>query len=56
MKAGRIDLAISHYQKSIELSPDNGKSHLNLGIAYGKMGKINEAIKMTLRVQVTPPR
>ena len=41
---GRIDEAIAHYQKALEIRPDYAEAHNNLGIALAGRGRIDEAI------------
>lgn len=42
--AERWDEAIVHYQRAIEIEPTYHQSYQNLGIAFAKVGKIEEAI------------
>ena len=39
-----MDAAISQYQESLRLNPDNAEAHYNLGTALGKKGQIAKAI------------
>ena len=41
---GRIDEAIAHYQKALEIKPDYADAHYNLGIVLAGRGQIDEAI------------
>jgi tetratricopeptide (TPR) repeat protein len=41
---GRIDEAIIHYLKALEIRPDYAEAHNNLGIALAKRGRLDEAI------------
>lgn len=41
--AGRIDEAIEHYERSLELNPASAPTHYNLGIAYAARGHRDEA-------------
>ncbi|HPZ06626.1 MAG TPA: DUF2232 domain-containing protein [Candidatus Eremiobacteraeota bacterium] len=43
-KSGKLDLAIKHYKKSLELKPDRALSHQMLSLAYHKEGKKDLAI------------
>ena len=42
--AERWDEAIVHYQRAIEIEPNYHQSYQNLGIAFAKVGKIEDAI------------
>jgi tetratricopeptide (TPR) repeat protein len=44
-QAGDIIGAIAAYQASLNLNPDNPGAHSNLGAAYVKLGRYDEAIK-----------
>lgn len=44
MRAGRRDEAIGHYQKALEIDPDNAEVHGRLGGAFLEMGRTVEAI------------
>ncbi len=41
---GRIDEAMAHYQKALEIKPDYAEAHNNLGVALAGRGRIDEAI------------
>jgi protein O-mannosyl-transferase len=41
---GRIDEAIVHYRKALELAPDYNEAHYNLGLALKDLGQFDEAI------------
>ncbi len=43
--SGRIDEAIEHYRKALEIKPDYPDAHNNLGIALASGGRIDEAIE-----------
>jgi len=42
---GRIDEAIGHYVKALQLQPDLAEVHYNLGNALERQGRVNEAIR-----------
>jgi tetratricopeptide (TPR) repeat protein len=42
---GNLALAIEHYTKAIEIKPDYADVYGNLGIAYGRLGRYQEAIE-----------
>ena len=42
--AGRYDEAIDYYRKAIEINPDFGNAHANLGVTYMNKGNLNEAL------------
>ena len=44
-QAGDILGAIAAYQASLNLNPDNPGAHSNLGAAYVRLGRYEEAIK-----------
>ena len=41
---GQVDLAIAHYQKSLEIKPDYAEAHYNLGNALAGRGQVDLAI------------
>ncbi len=41
---GRVDEAISHYKKSLEINPLDSNTHVNLGTAFFSQGEMSEAI------------
>jgi tetratricopeptide (TPR) repeat protein len=41
---GRIDEAIVHYRRTVEIQPDRAEAHLNLGNALARRGDANAAI------------
>jgi hypothetical protein len=41
---GEVDEAIAHYQKALEIKPDDAKAHANLGVVLASRGRMNEAI------------
>ncbi len=41
---GRVDEAISHYKKSLEINPVDPNTNVNLGTAFFSQGKMNRAI------------
>ena len=52
---GETDLAIKHYQKSIQLKPDWDITHYNLGLAYERIRKYNLAKQSFQKVtQINP--
>lgn len=42
---GRVDEAISHYQKTLEINPRYAYAHNNLGAAFMVKGRLDEAIE-----------
>ena len=43
-KDGRIDEAIAHYEKALQVKPAYAEAHNNLGVALGKSGRFDEVI------------
>jgi tetratricopeptide (TPR) repeat protein len=41
---GRGQAAIEHYQKALDINPAYADAHLNMGIALGMAGRIDEAM------------
>ncbi len=41
---GRFDEAVAHYEKALEIRPDDAEAHNNLGLALAGCGQIDEAI------------
>jgi protein O-mannosyl-transferase len=44
INAGRIDDAVTHAQKALQITPDYGRAHLALGVGLTKLGKLDDAI------------
>ena len=44
LKKGSVDEAIAHFQKALQIIPDNAEAHYNLGSALLKKGSVDEAI------------
>ena len=49
-EAGDIDKAVVEYKKTISLQPDDFEAYNNLGVAYMKMERYDEAIKTFFEV------
>ena len=43
--AGRLDEAVAHYRRAIEISPDYAPAYSNIGTVLQSQGKIDEAIR-----------
>ena len=41
---GRVDEAIAHFQKAVEIKPDYADAHQNLGVALDGRGQLDAAI------------
>ncbi|MGD0815093.1 MAG: tetratricopeptide repeat protein [Verrucomicrobiota bacterium] len=44
VEKGRLDEAIGHCQKALDINPDNPDAHNTLGVALVKKGRVDEAI------------
>jgi Flp pilus assembly protein TadD len=44
MHAGRAEEALEHYQKAVQLRPNNADTYANLAVAYAAMHRSPEAI------------
>lgn len=44
VKSGKYDLAITHYNKTVELNPHYAEAYVNRGIAQSHKGKPDQAI------------
>jgi len=44
LQKGRVDEAITHFEKSLEFNPVNAEAHVNLGNALLQKGQVDEAI------------
>jgi tetratricopeptide (TPR) repeat protein len=44
LKKGSVDEAIIHYQKALQINPDDAEAHYNLGNALLQKGSVDEAI------------
>ena len=45
MQGGRLPEAMVHYQKALELAPDDPVAHNNLGTLLARAGQLSEAIR-----------
>jgi Tfp pilus assembly protein PilF len=52
---GRIDEAVVHYQKALELNPNHVDAHNNLGILLANMGQADAAIAHFRKALETSP-
>jgi tetratricopeptide (TPR) repeat protein len=43
---GKLEEAVEHYRRAIELRPDDAYAYSNLGACYGDLGRYEEAIKV----------
>jgi tetratricopeptide (TPR) repeat protein len=43
--AGKVDQAVEHFNKSLELKPNSPEVHNNLGTLLDKLGRVNEAVE-----------
>ncbi len=52
---GRVDEAIAHFQKALQIKPDYAEAHVNLGEALFQQGKVDEAmIHFQKALQIRP--
>jgi tetratricopeptide (TPR) repeat protein len=54
--AGRIDEAVAHLQRSLEILPDNAGAHTNLGVGLLQLGRPNEALAHFEKALENDPR
>ena len=45
LEAGRIDEAIEHFNKVLRINNNNSNAYVNLGMAYSRLGKYEQAIQ-----------
>ncbi len=58
LQKGRVDEAITQYQKALQIDSNVGKAHSTLGLALLQKGKVGEAInqyQIALRIEPTDP-
>jgi Flp pilus assembly protein TadD len=41
---GRVDEALAHFQKAVEIDPNHARAHVSLGVALFQKGQVGEAI------------
>ncbi|MEO6836166.1 MAG: tetratricopeptide repeat protein [Candidatus Tumulicola sp.] len=51
LEAGQNEAAIARYEAAIRANPDYAAAHLNLGVAYKRAGRIDEAVRSLRRAQ-----
>ena len=49
VQTGRIDEALGHYAKALELDPQYAEAHYNLGNAYLRLGRLDDAAESYAR-------
>jgi tetratricopeptide (TPR) repeat protein len=55
LQKGKVDEAIAHYQKALQIKPDYAEAHYNLGLALFQKGSVDEAIfHYHKALQITP--
>ncbi|MGO9586462.1 MAG: tetratricopeptide repeat protein [Limisphaerales bacterium] len=52
---GRMDEAISHYQKTLTINPNNAEANYDLGNAFFKQGRMDEAIAQFQKTMAINP-
>ena len=55
-RQGRIDEAIAHYRRALEIRPDFAETHNDLGLALARKGQVDEAIAHYQKALETRPR
>ena len=56
LASGRVEEAIPHYEKALELDPAVGETHFNLGNALARVGRTDDAIEHYQRALELEPR
>jgi lipoprotein NlpI len=51
LEAGRVEEAISHYERAVESDPDYAVAYLNLGVAYKRAGRVAEGVRALRNAQ-----
>lgn len=51
LEAGDLDAAIARYQSAISADPQYAIAHLNLGVAYKRLGRIAESVRALRQAQ-----
>jgi Flp pilus assembly protein TadD len=41
---GQMDDAVTHYQKAVDIQPDDAEAHYNLGDAFAARSRLDEAV------------
>jgi Flp pilus assembly protein TadD len=54
--AGNTQEAIRYFKKGVELQPENATAHFNLGLAYQRIGDIENATKHHDRALTLDPQ
>ena len=54
-KKGKMDEAIEHYQKALQIDPNQAVAHSALGLAFLKKGRLDEAVAhLQKALEITP--
>ncbi|MGP8200625.1 MAG: tetratricopeptide repeat protein [Limisphaerales bacterium] len=55
VEKGKLDEAMTHYQKAVDINPKSAEAHNNLGLALGLKGKVDQAIdQYQLALHINP--
>jgi tetratricopeptide (TPR) repeat protein len=55
LQAGRIDEAVSHFQRAVEINPNSPEAHNNLGNRLRQMGRTSESLaQLEKAVEIDP--
>jgi Flp pilus assembly protein TadD len=44
MLQAKVEEAIHHYERALQIAPDSATTHYNLGVAWERAGRVSEAI------------
>jgi superkiller protein 3 len=53
-EGGRYDRALNHFERAVQIDPNDARSLLNLGLAYTNLGRLDDADEVYLRLSGRP--
>ena len=56
LERGELDLAVTHYENALRCDESYAVAHLNLGVAYRRLGRIGDSVRCLRKAQALEGR